>query len=67
MAFAWLHSMNGEVEVIPIPRALQAAGIEAALAWLRAEKEKRFTSPGEGRAEAETSQVSAAGESRGQA
>ena len=67
MAFAWLHSASGKAVVITIPATVQAAGAAAALAWLRAEKEKRFTSPGAGRAEAETAQVSTPGESSGQA
>lgn len=67
MAFAWLHSESGKAVVIPIPQAVQAAGAAAALAWLRAEKSKRFTSPGAGRAEAETAQAPTPGESSGQA
>lgn len=67
MAFAWLHSESGKAEVIAIPQAVQAAGAAAALAWLRAEKAKRFTSPGAGRAEAETAQAPTPGESSGQA
>lgn len=67
MAFAWLHSASGKAEVIPIPQAVQAAGAAAALAWIRAEKSKRFTSPGAGRSEEETAQVSTPGESSGQA
>ena len=67
MAFAWLHSASGKAVVIAIPATVQAAGAAAALAWLRAEKAKRFTSPGAGRAEAETAQVSTPGESSGQA
>ena len=67
MAFAWLHSASGKAVVITIPATVQAAGAAAALAWLRAEKAKRFTSPGAGRAEAETAQVSTPGESSGQA
>lgn len=67
MAFAWLHSASGRAVVIPIPQAVQAAGAAAAIEWLRAENGKRFTSPGAGRAEAETAQVSTPGESSGQA
>lgn len=67
MAFAWLHSASGKAVVIPIPQAVQAAGAAAALAWLRDESAKRFTSPGAGRAKAETAQVSTPGESGGQA
>lgn len=67
MAFAWLHSESGRAVVIPIPRAVQSAGAAAALAWLRDEKARRFTSPGAGRAEAETAQAPTPGESSGQA
>ena len=67
MAFAWLHSESGKAVVITIPQAVQAAGAAAALAWLRAEKAKRFISPGAGRAEAETAQAPTPGESSGQA
>lgn len=67
MAFAWLHSASGKAVVITIPATVQAAGAVAALAWLRAEKARRFTSPGAGRAEAETAQASTPGESSGQA
>ena len=67
MAFAWLHSASGAVEVIPIPPAVQSAGAAAALAWLRAEKAKRFISPGAGRSEEETAQVHTPGESSAQA
>ena len=67
MAFAWLHSAIGRAVVITIPQDVQAAGATAALAWLRAEKARRFISPGAGRAEAETAQVSTPGESSGQA
>ena len=67
MAFAWLHSESGKAVVIPIPQAVQAAGATAALAWLRAEKARRFISPGAGRAEAETAQVHTPGESSAQA
>lgn len=67
MAFAWLHSASGKAVVVHIPQAVQSAGAAAALAWLRAEKAKRFTSPGAGLAEAETAQVSTPGESSGHA
>lgn len=67
MAFAWYTTASGKVEVLDIPATVQAAGAAAALEWLRAEKAKRFTSPGAGRAEAETAQVSTPGESSGQA
>ena len=67
MAFAWLHSASGAVDVIHIPATVQAAGAVAALAWLRAEKARRFISPGAGRAEAETAQVHTPGESSAQA
>ena len=66
MAFAWLHSESGKAVVITIPQAVQAAGATAALAWLRAEKAKRFISPGAGLAEAETAQVHTPGESSAQ-
>ena len=48
MAFAWLHSESGKAVVIPIPATVQAAGAAAALEWLRAEKARRFISPGAG-------------------
>lgn len=67
MAFAWLHSESGKAEVIHIPATVQAAGAAAALAWLRAEKARRFTSPGAGRSEEETAQAPTPGESSGQA
>ena len=67
MAFAWLHSASGKAEVIPIPQAVQAAGAAAALAWLREEKARRFTSHGAGRSEEETAQAPTPGESSGQA
>ena len=67
MDFAWLHSASGKAEVIHIPQAVQSAGAAAALEWLRAENASRFTSPGAGRAEAKTAQVSTPGESSGQA
>ena len=67
MAFAWLHSESGKAVVIAIPATVQAAGAAEALAWLRAEKAKRFISPGAGRAEAETAQVHTPGESSAQA
>ena len=67
MAFAWLHSESGRAVVITIPQDVQAAGAAAALAWLRAEKARRFISPGAGRAEAETAQAPTPGESSGQA
>lgn len=67
MAFAWLHSASGRAVVITIPATVQAAGVASALAWLRAEKAKRFISQGAGRAEAETAQAPTPGESSGQA
>lgn len=67
MAFAWFTTESGRAVVIPIPATVQAAGAAAALAWLRAEKARRFTSPGAGRAEAETAQVHTPGESSAQA
>ena len=67
MAFAWLHSASGKAVVVPIPATVQAAGAAAALAWLRAEKARRFTSPGAGRSEEETAQAPTPGESSGQA
>ena len=67
MAFAWLHSESGKAVVIPIPHEVQDAGAAAALAWLRAEKARRFTSPSAGRSEEETAQAPTPGESSGQA
>ena len=67
MAFAWLHSESGKAVVIPIPQAVQAAGAAAALAWLREEKARRFTSPGAGRSKEETAQAPTPGESSVQA
>ena len=67
MAFAWLHSESGKAVVITIPQDVQAAGAATALAWLRAENARRFISPGAGRSEEETAQVSTPGESSGQA
>lgn len=51
MAFAWYTTESGKVEVLDIPQTVQAAGAEAAMEWLRAEKAKRLSSPGKGRAE----------------
>ena len=67
MAFAWLHSESGKAVVITIPQAVQSDGAAAALAWLRAEKARRFISPGAGRSEEETAQAPTPGESSGQA
>ena len=67
MAFAWLHNASGRAVVIAIPPAVQSAGAAAALAWLRAEKARRFISPGAGRSEEETAQAPTPGESSGQA